>query len=164
MAKNSERLFLVDLRTLTLSETNRATRIPIATLGTFHKGKQKFTISRADIATMAANFTKRGNGEVVIDYEHASEQPEVAGAVPFRPRVWITSIDRESDADRVVWGEAQFTSRARDMIAAGEYRYGSPALDWGARDKSTGEPQGLTLTSFALTNTPVLDRMPAIRL
>ncbi len=64
----------------------------------------------------------------------------------------------------MVWGEAQFTSRARDMIAAGEYRYGSPALDWGARDKGTGDPQGLTLTSFALTNTPVLDRMPAIRL
>ncbi len=63
-----------------------------------------------------------------------------------------------------VWGEARFTSRARKMIADGEYKYGSPALNWGARDKATGEPQGLTLTSFALTNTPVLDRMPAIQL
>ncbi len=78
-------LFGVDFDQIRSPDFN--VRVPVAMVGTFHRAKQKFTISRADIATMAANFAKRGNGEVVIDYEHASEQPEVAGAVLFRLRV-----------------------------------------------------------------------------
>ena len=161
----SESLFVINLGAIMLSASvDEPVRMPIALIGTFYKGKQKFTITRADVAAMAANFKKRGNGEIVIDYEHASEQPEVAAGGPVPAAGWIVGIDPTPDANRVVWGEAKFNSRAREMIAAGEYRYGSPALDWGYRDKSTGEQQGLTLTSFALTNTPVLDRMPAIRL
>jgi phage I-like protein len=50
------------------------------------------------------------------------------------------------------------------MIAAGEYKYISPVIDWGTRDRATGQVQGATLTSAALTNRPVLDHMPAIQL
>lgn len=161
----SESLFVINLGLLTLSDDEtKPVRIPIAMVGTFYKGKQKFSITKADVATMAANFRKRGNGEVVMDYEHASEFPDVAAGGPIPAAGWIVGIDPDPDDNGVVWGSAKFTARARDMIAAGEYKYGSPALSWGARDKSTGDGQGLTLTSFALTNTPVLDRMPAIRL
>jgi hypothetical protein len=48
------------------------------------------------------------------------------------------------------------------MIRAGEYRYISPVLDPTVRDNKTGEAQGWTLTSAALTNTPVLQGMPAL--
>jgi Mu-like prophage I protein len=50
------------------------------------------------------------------------------------------------------------------MIADKEYRYISPALDWNARDKSSGAPQGCTLTSVALTNRPFLEAMPEVHL
>jgi phage I-like protein len=140
-----------------MSKSQTMKRMPILMIGTFYKGKQRFSITRADVATMAANFKKRGNGEVVIDYEHASEMPEVAAGQPVPAAGWIVSIDPEPDANHIVWGEASFNARAARMIRAGEYKYGSPNLVWGYRDKTTGESQGLTLTSFALTNTPVLD-------
>jgi|GEM_PF-2111109 len=164
MGKTDVNLFIVNLGSLTLSESDQSTRMPVAMVGTFYKGKQKFTITRADVKAMAANLAKRGNGEIVIDYEHASEMPEVAAGGPIPAAGWITAIDPTPDANGVVWGTAKFNAPAAKMIADGEYKYGSPALDWGYRDKSNGEQQGLTLTSFALTNTPFLDRMPAIRL
>ncbi len=50
------------------------------------------------------------------------------------------------------------------MISSGQYRFFSPAIDWAARDKETGEAQGATLTSGALTNHPFLEELPAISL
>jgi len=152
------------LAAITLADTNQPSNIPVAMIGDWYKGKQKFSITEADVAAMTANFKKRGNSEVVIDYEHASEDPEVARGGPVPAAGWIVHINQAPDANGVVWGKAKFNARARDMIATGEYRYGSPALSWGYRDKNNGEQQGLTLTSFALTNRPFLEEMPAIRL
>ncbi len=126
--KLSESLFVISLGTLALSDAGKPVRMPIAMLGTFYKGKQKFSITRADVTAMAANFKKRGNGEVVIDYNHAAEMPEVAMGGPVPAAGWIVGIDPEPDADHVVWGEATFTARASEMIAAGENKYGSPNL------------------------------------
>jgi phage I-like protein len=164
-AKEIFRGFLIDLTAVTLSEGEESTtRIPLAMTGTFWKGKQKFTIGRNDVKAMAENFAKRGNGEVVMDYEHASEHPELAagGAVPAAG--WIVSMDDAPDAEGIVWGKVKFTDKARSMISAKEYKYISPVIVWGARDKENGDPQGATLSSAALTNRPFLDRMPAIRL
>ena len=160
----TELKFQIKLDTIVLSEAEAATRIPICMVGTFFKGKQKFTITRDDVATMAENFLKRGNGEVVMDYEHAAEFPELAAGGPVPAAGWIQSVDAEPDSDRVVWGDVKFTERAAAMLKAHEYKFGSPVLKWGVIDKSTGKPQGMTLTSYALTNTPLLDQMPAIRL
>ena len=52
--------------------------IPICLTGTWVKGARTFSITRDDLATMLRNFEKRKNDQVVIDYEHASEQPDVA--------------------------------------------------------------------------------------
>jgi phage I-like protein len=156
--------FLVDLSQVQMSAPDELSRIPICMIGTFYKGKQKFTVSKADVKTMAENFAKRGTGDVVMDYEHASESPEVAMGGPVPAAGWIKSIDAEPDANGIVWASADFTAQARQMIADQQYKYVSPAIDWGARDRKTGDPQGATLTSAALTNRPVLDRMPAIRL
>jgi phage I-like protein len=48
------------------------------------------------------------------------------------------------------------------MIAAREYKYISPTIDPTIKDNKTGEAQGWTLTSAALTNQPVLQGMPAL--
>lgn len=156
--------FITTLGRVMLSESRDGSRIPLAMIGTFYKGKQKFSITRADVEVIADNFAKRGTGNVVLDYEHASEFPEMAQGQPVPAAGWIVGVDRQPDADGIVWGTVELTTRARKLIAAGEYKYISPVIDWGVRDRRTGEPQGATLTSAALTNRPVLDQMPAISL
>jgi hypothetical protein len=136
-------------------------RIPLALIGRFVKDKQRFAITRETLTSVARNFRKR-LADTVIDYEHASEHPEEAGGGPIPAAGWIKAVDDAPDANGVLWGQAEFTPRAQKMIADKEYRYFSPVIDWGARDKSTGEPQGATLTSAALTNRPFLEGLPAI--
>jgi hypothetical protein len=156
--------FIASLGRVRLSDTDQSSRVPLAMIGTFYKGKQRFSITRADVQLMADNFAKRGTGDVAMDYEHASERPETAQGQPIPAAGWIVGINPEPDADGIVWGAVRFTPRARKMIAAGEYKYVSPVIDWGTRDRASGQVQGATLTSAALTNRPVLDRMPAIQL
>jgi phage I-like protein len=73
-------------------------------------------------------------------------------------------LDDAPDESGVLWGDAEFTPRATQMLEAKELKYFSPVIAWGTRDKRTGESQGATLVSGALTLTPFLDRMPAIAL
>jgi uncharacterized protein YoaH (UPF0181 family) len=138
-------------------------RIPIAILGKFQKGSQKFAITRQTLADIVANFRKR-KADTVIDCEHASEFPELAQGQAIPAAGWITALDDQPDANGVLWGTAKFTPGAARMIAREEYRYISPAIEYNARDKHTGANQGATLLSAALTNRPFLDQMPAIAL
>lgn len=166
--------------------------LPIALTGAWVKGEGNFSISRQDLEAMVWNFEKRKNEQVVIDYEHASEMPEVAKGGPVPAAGWIHSLSvRRMDAasseklfsgsgmDARVNGNGdratgsgrwaldalvEWTAQARDMIRSGQYRFFSPAIDWGARDKETGDPQGATLTSGALTNHPFLEELPPIML
>jgi hypothetical protein len=136
-------------------------RLPIAQLGVRFKGKQKIEITRAMLAEVVANFRKRDTGEVPIDYDHAIETSAGNGeAVPAAG--WIKSIDDAPDGQGILWGSVQWTEKSARMIRAGEYKYVSPVIDPSARDNKTGEPQGWTLTSAALTNQPVLQGMPAL--
>ena len=156
--------FVVSLGAVALGEAAQLARIPIALLGRWVKGYQKFSITREDLSRLVANFRKRENGELMIDYEHASESPEIAGGGPVPAAGWLRRIEDQPDAAGILWGVAEFTSRARELIANGEYKYLSPVLNWAARDKATGEPQGITLTSLAMVNRPFLEALPAIQL
>ena len=162
-AEADDRLKPVPQFVITLGEVGAGlVRIPLVRLGRWFQGKLKFAITRLDLGRIVRNFRKRGM-ETVIDYEHASEQPEVAAGGPIPAAGWLRTMEDEPDPQGVLWGEAEFTERARNMIAGSEYRRLSPAINWGARDKETGEQQGATLTSMALTNRPFL-AMPAIAL
>jgi len=148
-----------------------AVKIPIAVTGAWSKGARKFSITLDHLRQMAANFRKRKNGEVNVDYEHASEMPEVAkgDAVPSAGRaVEIEGPERYTDSDGVerwiLWGRYEPTERARALIQNREYRWISPAIDFSAIDKETGEEQGATLTSIALTNRPFLEELPEVHL
>ncbi len=146
------------------------------------------------------NFEQRRNGEINVDYDHASEMPEVAAGGPIPSAGRIVKLDTPDEAsvglprsdrqvgsrqkakssslptadcllpsrnpgDRyVLYGWYEPTDRARALIKNREYRYISPAIDWGAKSKQTGKPQGTTLTSVALTNRPFLEELPQIRL
>ncbi len=132
--------------------------LPVAVLGSWIKGKDHFTISKANLREMVANFDKRKNGQIQVDYEHASENPDVAMGQPVPAAGFI----HELRANGVLKALVEFSPRARQMIVAKEYRFVSPAIDWAAKDKETGQPQGCTLTSLALTNHPFLEELPPL--
>lgn len=136
-------------------------RIPLAKLGKWFKGKQQFSVTKADMAAMVANFRKRKNGEVPLDYDHGMVYAAGSGQ-PVPAAGWLKEIEDGPDADGVLYGSVEFTDKAREMVKAKEYKYISPVIVWGARDKVTGEQQGATVQSVALTNAPLMDEMPAL--
>lgn len=159
----TEPRFLVDLRTVVLAEGEALARIPLAKVGTWFKGKQKFSITRADMASIVATFRARKNGEAPLDYDHSMVYAAGAGE-PVPAAGWLKEIEDEPDGDGILWGRAELTEKARGMVAAREYKYISPVIKWGLADRDTGKPLGAQITSVALTNAPVLDEMPAIAL
>lgn len=109
-------------------------------------------------AQLLANFAANGDGRVPVDYEHTSEAlPDNAAQEGVPAVAWIVEL-AERDGD--VWGRFEWVSpRAVEYVRAGQYRYVSPAVNFAARDKVTGQPCGARLTSVALTNHPFLDGM-----
>ena len=149
--------------------------IPIALTGRWVKGGREFSITSDDLAAMARNFEKRKNDQVVIDYEHASEAPEVALGGPVPAAGWIHELslvpgpssfakDNGQRTRDTLTALVEWTKEAFGLIKSGAYRFFSPAIDWNYRDKATGAPQGATLTSGALTNHPFLEELPPIML
>jgi phage I-like protein len=134
--------------------------IAVAVPGSWVKGDHSFSITKEDLADMARNFEKRKNDMIVIDYEHASEDPQVARGGPIPGAGWIHDLQANGKLSALV----EWTPQAEEMLRTGQYRFFSPAIDWGAKDKATGEPQGATLTSGALTNHPFLEELPPIML
>jgi hypothetical protein len=94
------------------------------------------------------------------------DQPESVGADPrVRPASGAhIGAPLQVNSRYILWGWFEPTERARALIGNREYRYISPAIDWAARSKLSGRPQGTTLTSVALTNRPFLEELPQIRL
>lgn len=149
---------------ITLGEVGAGlVRIPLAMIGKWVKGPLKFAIKAADLSEVVRNFRKR-QADLVVDYEHASEHPEVAAGGPVPAAGWLKQVEDAPDERGVLWGLAEFTAQARELIAQKAYRYLSPAIGWAVRDKQTGEQQGCTLMSMALTNRPFLEALPALAL
>src|SRR2546427_3203256 len=134
--------------------------VPIALTGTWVKSGRTFSITKGDLADMVRNFERRKNDQVVVDYEHASEMPEVARGGPVLAAGWIHRLSANGELKALM----EWTPQAEEMIRSGQYRFFSPAIAWGARDKESGTPQGATLTSGALTNHPFLEDLPPIML
>lgn len=139
-------------------------KIDAAVTGAWVKEAHAFSIMAEDLIDMVRNFEKRKNDMIVIDYEHASEMPEVAKGGPVPAAGWIHELHIDKSGIEKLAALVEWTPEAEEMIQTGEYRFFSPAIDWGATDKDTGEPQGATLTSGALTNHPFLEELPPIML
>ncbi len=148
--------------------------LPVAVCGSWVKDGRHFSITPQDLRDMMENFDKRKNEMLVIDYEHASEQPEIARGGPVPAAGWIHDVFIDHRASRahvkngnhedVLKALVEWTPEAHGLIESGKYRFFSPAIDWSARDKETGKPQGATLTSGALTNHPFLEELPPLML
>jgi len=167
-------------------------RIPIAVTGQWKGAEKEFSIGLDDLKEIRENFASKPTREINVDYEHASEVPFGTGG-PVLSAGRIVKLDEPEEfggqigrsADRqigsgksipsahlptapsarfILWGWFEPTDRARQLIAAKEYRYISPAIRWGAKDKVTGKTAGTVLTSVALVNKPFLEEMPEIHL
>jgi hypothetical protein len=148
----------------TVDRFNRqAYRIPIAITGDWTKGKP-FSITDSTLEALKGNLEKRKNGELTMDFNHASEDPNVE---PDRgiSAGWLTDPEIEHVNDRSVLTVLYApTPKAQEHIEKQEYRYVSPAIDYTSKDKETGESQGPTLTSAALVNRPFLEELPPLTL
>jgi phage I-like protein len=160
-------------------EASGLREVPVAVTGSWVKDSKRFTITLEDLRDMVRNFAKRKNEQLVIDFEHASEQPAIAKGGPIPAAGWIHALRLAEleEAPRAsnnghnrpapphyLMALVEWTPQAEEMIRNGQYRFFSPAIDWNARDKQTGAPQGATLTSGALTNHPFLEELPPIML
>src|SRR5437867_4080586 len=105
-----------------LREGKQLLEIPIAVTGSWVKSGRKFSISAEDLAAIVRNFEKRKNEMIVIDYEHASEMPEVARGGPIPAAGWIHALASNGALKATI----EWTADARAMIARGQYRFFSP--------------------------------------
>jgi hypothetical protein len=165
-------------------------RIPILVTGSWVKGGREVSFTREELCTAIDNFRKLANHDLNVDYDHACEDLERAGGEPTPSAGRILALDEPeefrdsgsgtrgsgrqpqavSDESRtpspesryILYGRYEPTARARQMIKNREYRYVSAAFAKDYPDRKTGESQGLTLTSVALTNQPFLDELPEI--
>lgn len=162
-----------------------------ATLGSFmYGGTQPFTIDEAVLTSIVKNFARGYPQKVPVDYEHETQlaakdrngPPLSAGRIVEVQAVLTMEqlspeMKRQLDAERDerqriglsrdvnplgLWIRWQPTSRALSMVKAREVTEMSVVIAWDHPHKNTGEGQGPTLLSVALTNTPFLDDMISV--
>lgn len=105
-------------------------------------------------AAIAARLIDRARSRqdaFVIDYEHQTLHTERNGQ-PAPAAGWIRPASLEWRDDGLYATDIQWTDRARELIAGGEYRYLSPVFSY---DQTTGEVFDLVMA--AVTNHAGID-------
>ena len=99
-------------------------------------------------ATSVMERWREWGNRLFIDYEHGALNPHNAGPAPAAG--WFDLEVREDG----LWAvNVDWTPRAREMLAQGEYRYFSPAFE------VDEEGRIIALINIALTNLPATKRM-----
>lgn len=146
------------------AQTDAPVWIQIAKVGAFRGHPAgPFALTPEVFDEIVRNFRATSNRAVPIDFEHASEADPTSGSVPVvgaPAQGWIRDLDNRGAAG--LWGLVEWLPQARQYIRDGAYRYLSPAIRFGSRDRVTGAQIGARLTSAALTNQPFLDGMAAL--
>jgi phage I-like protein len=114
----------------------------------------KLTAWRIDEGIAAAVAARET--PLMVDYEHQLLRARDNG-LPAPASGWLTAVSYAPG--RGLFAAVSWTARARDLIAADEYRYISPVFRF---DASTGAV--LDILSVALTNNPAVDGMDAVAL
>lgn len=138
--------------------------IQIARVGVWHghpSGTERITPEglNSALAYFERHYAAHGK-DLVIDYHHASSLVQVVGG-KAPAAGWITEMELRA-GETELWGRVQWTTLAANAIGEREYRYLSPVLRFGARDRVTGEPVPMAIRSVALTNTPFLTELEAL--
>ena len=104
-----------------------------------------WTFGPDELETVLSEFAKH-LGEVVFDWEHASEHRAPKGE-EAPAAGWVKEIEGRNGA---LWGRVEWTERAARQISAREYRYASPVFLYTADAARRIQ----RLTSIGLTNQP----------
>jgi len=122
--------------------------IQILPYGHIETPKGDFIVDEESIDAIIREFEKQKN-DIVIDYEHQTlADPPVAAPAAG----WIKKlINKGKDG---LWAVVEWTDKARQMIAAKEYKYISPVFL-----KRVSDNKVLKLINAALTNLPNIDGM-----
>lgn len=118
-----------------------------------------FRLDEKTFDEIIRNFRATENRVIPWDFEHASEMPATEGSIPERgapAQGWITDLKIEGGD---LYGLTNWGELAREYIHSKKYRFCSPAIRFGSKDRVTGKNIGARLTSVALTNEPFLDGM-----
>ncbi len=122
--------------------------IKILPLGEVHSKKGDFLVDDESADRIIRQFKNR-KLDLVIDYEHQTLKDVQAPAGG-----WITDIYKGEDA---MIAKVKWTDKAAEYLKNKEYRYLSPVVMVGKKDRKAKE-----IHSAALTNTPAIDGMFAI--
>lgn len=135
--------------------------IQVAKVGTFRGHPAgPFELTPAIFDEIVRNFDATENRRIPIDFEHASESEPAEGSIPTEgapAQGWILRLENRGAAG--LWGLVEWLEPARTYIRQKKYRYFSPAIRFGAKDRVTAKPIGARMTSGGLTNKPFLDGM-----
>lgn len=128
-------------------------------------GDGEFQITEETIDTLIANFDKRGT-PLPLDYNHALVDEAVrASGQPIPSSGHAYKLQkRYGDNGAQLWAFVEFSARAAEMIRGREVQTNSPVLMWDALDFESGEEQGPTLHSIAMTDDPFLQGQQPARL
>lgn len=134
--------------------------IQLAKAGAF-KGHASgpFELDAKVFGDIVRNFRATSNRAIPIDFEHASESDPTQGSIPTHgapAQGWIVDLKIDGGA---LYGLVEWGDKAREYIKSGAYKFFSPAIRFGARDRVSGAQIGARMTSGALTNNPFLDGM-----
>jgi hypothetical protein len=133
----------------------------LAKVGTFRGHPSgPFELTTHIFDEIVRNFRATQNQRIPIDFEHASEQDPTSGSIPTEgapAQGWITDLENRGMGG--LWGLVELLEPARGYVRTGKYKYFSPAIRFGSKDRVTGQPIGARMTSGALTNNPFLDGM-----
>lgn len=142
-------------------EVSKLIWIQLAKVGTFRGHPVgPFELTPQIFGEIVQNFRATQNQKIPIDFEHASEQDPTQGSIPHAgapAQGWILDLDNRGAAG--LWGLVEWLEPARSYIREKKYRFFSPAIRFGAKDRVSGQPIGARMTSGALTNNPFLDGM-----
>lgn len=122
-----------------------------------------FSMTAETWREIVSNWRRDGALPIPIDAEHASESAPTSGNIPSQgaPAMgWIHELVDRGVAGLFGWVE--WLEPARSYIKQGRYKFLSPAVRFGSKDRVTGEACGARLSSAAITNTPWLRGMPPL--
>ena len=87
--------------------------------------------------------TRELGQDIAIDYEHQTQRSETNGQ-PAPAAGWIRRVFERAGA---VWGEVEWTDRAKAMIEAKEYRFVSPTFIYDKATRTIARIVGAALTN-----------------
>jgi phage I-like protein len=120
---------------------------------------RELKVREKELTQMLDNYRKEGR-DILFDYDHKCLGGFLSEA-DSRAAGWGKHMEIREGA---LYVQMEPTARGREAIEAGEYRYLSPVFEYQRTDRVSGKiMKDWRLHSVALTNTPYLTELPAIK-